>query len=55
MQESWSRILAWVEANAPALLDHLNEGADRGELGEAEARLSVRLPTALRTFYTLHI
>ena len=53
MQESWSRILAWVEANAPALLDHLNEGADRGELGEAEARLSVRLPTALRTFYTL--
>jgi cell wall assembly regulator SMI1 len=53
MQESWNRILAWVEANAPGLLDHLNEGADRAELAEAEARLSMRLPTALRTFYTL--
>ena len=53
MHESWSRILAWVEANAPELLDHLNDGADRAELAEAETRLSMRLPTALRTFYAL--
>jgi len=53
VQKDWARILAWVERNAPDLLHHLNEGADRAELAETETRLMMRLPTALRTFYTL--
>ena len=53
MDAHWSRIVAWVERHAPELLDHLEPGADRAELAEAEQRLSMRLPTALRTFYAL--
>ena len=54
MQQHWSRILTWVEANAPDLLDHLEPGAERADLAAAEARLMMRLPTALRTFYGFH-
>ena len=53
MQEQWHRILAWLEANAPDLLDALEPPAERAELAEAEARLSMRFPTALRAFYAL--
>src|SRR3954471_19467274 len=53
MEDSWQRILAWVEAHAPDLLDALEPPADRSELAEAERRLSLRLPSALRTFYAL--
>jgi cell wall assembly regulator SMI1 len=53
VEQHWNRILAWVEQHAPDLLDHLEPGAERAELAEAETRLSMRLPTALRTFYTL--
>lgn len=53
MQSDWRRILAWVDANAPDLLDALEPPADRADLADAERRLSLRLPTALRTFYAL--
>jgi len=53
MQDDWQQILAWVEANAPDLLDYLEPPANRAELAETESRLSMRLPTALRTFYGL--
>jgi cell wall assembly regulator SMI1 len=53
MLADWSRIVAWVEANAPELLDALEPPAERAELVAAEARLSMRLPTVLRAFYGL--
>jgi cell wall assembly regulator SMI1 len=53
MQSDWQRILTWVEANAPDLLDFLEAPAARAELTETETRLSMRLPTALRNFYGL--
>ena len=54
MQAHWQRILICVEANAADLLDFLEPPADCAELAEAETRLSMRLPTALRNFYALH-
>jgi cell wall assembly regulator SMI1 len=53
MENSWQRILTWVETHAPDLLDALEPPADRAEVAEAEQRLSLRLPSALRTFYGL--
>jgi cell wall assembly regulator SMI1 len=53
MEADWQRILAWVETHAPDLLDLQAPPADRTDLADAERRLSMRLPTALRTFYTL--
>jgi cell wall assembly regulator SMI1 len=53
MQSDWTRITTWIEHNAPDLLEHLEPAADRSELAETETRLSMRLPTLLRTFYTL--
>ena len=53
MHAAWQRIVAWVEAQAPDLLDFLEPPADRAELAEAERRLSMRLPVVLRTFYGL--
>ncbi len=52
MNDPWQRILAWVEAHAPDLLDFLEPAADRADLAEAERRLSMRLPAA-RAFYGL--
>ena len=53
MDDSWQRILAWVEEQAPDLLDFLAPPADRAELTEAETRLAMRFPTVLRAFYAL--
>ena len=53
MESHWRRILAWVEANAPDLLDFLEPPAERADLAETERRLSMRLPTALHAFYAL--
>lgn len=53
MREPWQRILSWVESHARELRVFLEPGADAGELGEAERRLSMRLPTVLREFYGL--
>ena len=53
LQSHWHRILGWVEAHAPELLDHLEPPAERADLAEAERRLSMRLPTALHAFYSL--
>ena len=53
MESNWQLIVDWVEGNAPDLLDFLEPPADRTDLAEAETRLAMRLPTALRTFYGL--
>jgi cell wall assembly regulator SMI1 len=53
MKDDWQRIVRWVEANAPDLLDFLEPPADRAHMAETETRLSMRLPTALHTFYGL--
>src|SRR5688572_7111294 len=53
VEQEWQRIVAWVEANAPDLMDELEPGVDRAELAEAERRLSMRLPAVVRAFFQL--
>jgi cell wall assembly regulator SMI1 len=54
MEVSWRRIVAWYEANTPPGTLCLPAGASQAAVGAAEAKLGLRLPDDLRSFYLRH-
>ena len=54
MDESWTRIEAWLNANAPAVAAGLNPPASPDELAETERYLGVRFPDGVRASFLRH-
>ena len=53
MEAVWARITAWIEGNAPQLLEVLQPGASEAQIDELEAALSVQLPEDVKALYRL--
>mgnify|MGYP001801247671 FL=1 len=53
MEEIWSRITVWIEANAPHLLEVLQPGASEAQISELESSLSIELPDDVKALYLL--
>lgn len=53
MEAIWTRITAWIESNAPHLLEVLQSGATEAQIDELEAALSVQLPDDVKALYRL--
>lgn len=53
MEEIWSRIIVWIEANAPQLLEVLQPGASEAQISELESSLSIVLPDDVKALYLL--
>ena len=54
MRDIWNRIESWLAANAPNVLEGLNEGASETEIQKAETRLGIAFPSDVRASYALH-
>jgi cell wall assembly regulator SMI1 len=54
MEHVWSRIEAWLAANAPAIAAGLNPPASSRELAKTERFLGARLPQDVRLSYLRH-
>lgn len=54
MKQRWKRIKAWMQMNAPQLIENLNPGATKAEFATLETRIGKRLPTAFKNFYKIH-
>ena len=50
----WERIEAWLQENAPEILDTLIEGATSDDLQEIEAEMGMRLPDDVRVCWGIH-
>ena len=53
-QELWNRLKAWADANAPAMLDDLNPGADDADVVSLQESLGIQLPTAFVESLKIH-
>lgn len=54
MRQRWKRIKAWLQVNAPQLLEHLNPGATKADFIAVETAIGKRLPLAFKNFYKIH-
>src|SRR5262249_22749794 len=54
MKVIWSRIEAWLKANAPAVFAFLRPGASARAIAQAETVLGVTLPADVCAFYRIH-
>lgn len=54
MKAVWTRIHAWLDANAPEGYGHLRPGASDRAVQAAEEAMGVRLPDDLKTSYRTH-
>ena len=54
MQELWNRLKAWGSANAPAMLEDLNSGADDADVDALQDSLGIKLPTAFVESLKIH-
>lgn len=53
MQDLWTRIETWLQANAPEVLPDLNPGATEAQIEATEACLGQRLPEEMKALYRL--
>jgi len=54
VNESWARIIAWLESALPEALNNLRPPATAGQIDDAGAALGIRFPESLRALYLLH-
>jgi molybdopterin molybdotransferase len=54
IQDLWKRLEAWAGANAPAMLEDLNPGADDAEVVSLQESLGIKLPTAFIESLKIH-
>ncbi len=54
MREIWNRLEAWLEKNAPEVLETLEPGASLGEIKETERYLSIDFPDDARESFRIH-
>jgi cell wall assembly regulator SMI1 len=54
MHAIWSRIVAWLAVNAPAILADLQPGASEEEIAETEAFLGATLPDDVKDSYRIY-
>lgn len=54
MQELWTRLENWLQANAPQFLDDLNPAATERDLSKLAEALGTPLPADFLAFYRIH-
>src|SRR5262245_40613636 len=54
MKTIWDRILTWLAANAPVVIDSLRPGASEEQIRQTERALGVAFPEDVRAAYRLH-
>ncbi|MBV9867972.1 MAG: SMI1/KNR4 family protein [Abitibacteriaceae bacterium] len=54
MPALWKRFEAWLDANAPVLLETLRPGATEEQIKQAELFLSVQFPDDFKAAYRIH-
>ncbi len=52
--DSWSRVRAWLDTNAPDAADRLQPAASEAQIQMLEAALGMTLPSDLRAFLEIH-
>ena len=53
VQVSWNRIVAWLQLNAPSLVNQINKPASIKELDKFQGQLGIELPADFCEFYKL--
>ena len=54
IQDLWSRLEKWADANAPDILSDLNPGATADQIRALESELGLTLPDAFKTSLAVH-
>ncbi len=54
INESWTKIIAWLQANLPEALNNLRSPATNMQIEEVEKSIGIKFPDALRALYLLH-
>jgi len=54
IQNLWNRLEVWAEANAPAMLEDLNPGADHADVISLQDSLGMELPTTFVESLKIH-
>jgi cell wall assembly regulator SMI1 len=54
IEELWTRLETWLDANAPALVPTLQPGASEAEIQQTEAFLCVQFPDDFKASYRIH-
>ncbi|CAM9435350.1 unnamed protein product, partial [Heterosigma akashiwo] len=52
--KAWETLETWAEEHIPAVMESLRPGASEEELDDAEEKLGVEFPPALRLIYRIH-
>ena len=51
--ESWDRIVAWLQANAPETLERLQPPASQEQLDAVASQMSLELPDEFKVYYQI--
>ncbi len=54
MQQIWARLEAWLQANAPEMLEMLQPGALDEQIVATERALGIQFPDVVRQSYRIH-